>query len=88
LGDTLANKLGLEESLGGVFENIDTNFNFTNTKKLFDTTLKEIQKNNDNIDNEWGKITDIVTFNSKEQQLAISETIDEVKNLQQSFGSL
>ena len=88
LGDTISDKLGLAENLEGVFEDVDTNFNFTNTTKTLDHVVDTAIKNNKKIEQEWGKITDIVTGNSKEQQLAVKETLDEIKNLDQSFGGL
>lgn len=86
VGDQIADKLWLN-TFWNIFKDIDTNFNFKNTTKTFDKVIDNAVKNNEAIANEWGKITGIVKGQSKEQQLAIKETLDAVKWLDQTFWS-
>lgn len=87
LGKTISDKLGLQESITKVFEDVDTNFNFKNTNRAFSNLVNNAVANNEAIAKEWTNITSIIEGKSKEQQLAIKETLDEVKNLKQNFWS-
>lgn len=88
LGGEVADKLGLTESLGDVFSSVDTNYKWTNTKASVDTFMSQMDKLTNWVKAEFQKAWDIISWNSKEQNDAIKDTVESIKQLDQSFGSV
>jgi len=85
LGEKFADKLWLN-NFWNVFGGVDTSFNFTNTKSSIKSFQSQMWNLTKWVAKEFGKVKDIITWNSTEQQLAIKQTVEEIEAMNQSFG--